>query len=79
MRTGKSVPIAGWLAFGVLVMSGRLALAQLTDDDIGALRARAQAEGWSFEVGKSRATDRPLDELCGLKRPADWRERARFA
>ena len=78
MHTGKTVPVAGCLVFGMLVMSASLALAQLTDEDIEGLKARARAEGWSFEVGRNPATEQPLEALCGLKRPADWREGARF-
>ena len=28
--------------------------------------------GWTFTVGQTSASDRPLSELCGLVPPADW-------
>jgi len=49
------------------------ALAQLSSDDIAALRERGKIEGWTFSVGESEATRRPLHELCGLVVPEDWR------
>lgn len=54
------------------------AVAQLTDTEIAALQERGAREGWTFEVGKTSATDRPLGELCGLVIPENWREGASF-
>jgi len=54
------------------------AAAQLTDEDIEALRKRGEAEGWTFTVGHNGATRWSLDQLCGLVKPSDWREGARF-
>ncbi|UCF34832.1 MAG: hypothetical protein JSV78_05910, partial [Phycisphaerales bacterium] len=48
------------------------AFAQLTPEDIEALRRRGEVEGWTFTVGESEATRRPLDELCGLVVPPEW-------
>ena len=42
-----------------------VAQAQLTEFDIQNLRKRGQIEGWTFTVGESEATHRPLSELCG--------------
>jgi len=69
-----------WAALGaaLLVVAAGLALAQLTDEDIAALNARAAAEGWSFRVARNPATQRSIDELCGLKKPDNWRQGARF-
>ncbi len=53
-------------------------LAQLTDAEIDSLQARADREGWSFEVAKNPATDYSLDQLCGLVEPENWRENAPF-
>ncbi|MDH4156728.1 MAG: thrombospondin type 3 repeat-containing protein [candidate division Zixibacteria bacterium] len=55
------------------------ALAELSDDDIAALRQRGQEEGWTFTVGQNSATEYPLNDLCGLVVPEDWAERAPFA
>ena len=55
------------------------ALAQLTAADIAALQQQGQREGWTFEVGLNAATDRPLDDLCGLVVPPDWEHDARLA
>ncbi len=45
----------------------------LTRVDIEALRAKGRAKGWTFTVGHNSATDRSLDELCGLIIPPDWK------
>jgi len=51
---------------------------QLTDEDIAALEAEGAARGWTFTVGRNSATELPLDQLCGLEEPDNWREGARF-
>jgi len=50
------------------------ALAQLTDEDIAALREQGKREGWTFEVGHNEATRYSLEQLCGTVVPADWVE-----
>jgi len=55
-----------------------LAPADFAADELADLRARGAAEGWTFTVGNNAATDRPLEALCGLIVPEDWREGARF-
>jgi len=47
----------------------------LTQADIEALQAVGRAEGWTFRVGHNTATDRSLDDLCGLVIPPDWEPR----
>ena len=54
------------------------ATAQLTNEDIEALRERAIEEGWTFEVGENEATQYSLDQLCGLIIPDNWQETAPF-
>ena len=54
------------------------AYAQLSTADIEALRRQGEAEGWTFEVGPSEATQVPLEQLCGAVEPANWREHAVF-
>jgi C1A family cysteine protease len=54
------------------------AWAQLSSEDIAALRERGRAEGWTFTVGENQATRYPLESLCGLVEPADWRDKGRF-
>ncbi len=46
--------------------------------DIEALQRQAEEEGWTFTVGENPATRFPLEQLCGLKEPPDWRKTARF-
>ena len=80
--SGEKAPQAGMRAVG-LALCALLALplaasAQLSSEDITALRERGQAEGWTFTVGENSATGRCLDELCGAVLPPDWRERGRF-
>ena len=54
------------------------------DDDalmarIAAERARGEEEGWTFTIGVTPASARPMDELCGLVVPDDWWVGARFS
>ncbi len=68
-----------WLVAGVmgLLLTGA-ASAQLSKEDIEALRKRGEAEGWTFTVGENDATRRPLSQLCGLVEPLGWEEEARW-
>lgn len=52
--------------------------AQLTAEDIDALRQQAQDEGWTFSVGYTPACDYSMEQLTGLVVPQNWRETARF-
>jgi len=62
----------------VLLTTTSAALGQLSEQDIAALRARGEAEGWTFTVGPNPATALPLSDLCGAVEPPDWRIDARF-
>jgi len=56
----------------LIVLLAPLAFAQdggLTAKDIDALRQQGEREGWTFTVGESEATQRPLEELCGVVIP----------
>ena len=55
------------------LLSTDSALAQLSSEDIEALRQRGIEEGWTFEVGESEATSYSLDQLCGLVIPDNYR------
>jgi hypothetical protein len=44
------------------------------DAEIQRLRAQGQREGWTFTVGKTSVSDIPLEQLCGLKIPDNWRQ-----
>ena len=46
--------------------------AQLSDDDIEALRKQGEDEGWTFAVGQNEATKYSLGELCGTVEPENW-------
>jgi C1A family cysteine protease len=67
---------------GLVLGSGLIwaapAWAQLTAADIDALQAQGEREGWTFTVGESDATRRPLSELCGFVAPDNWWVGARF-
>ena len=57
------------LVCGLAVMTlwAFCAFGQLSSDDIAALRAQGEREGWTFTVSENGATSRPLDSLCGFK------------
>ncbi|MDY7109411.1 MAG: C1 family peptidase, partial [Planctomycetota bacterium] len=54
------------------------AVGQLTPEDIEALRARGEREGWTFTVGENPATHRPRHHLCGAVEPPGWWLKGRF-
>ena len=77
-QTGRRL-CSAWLVAGLVVCgSAGTALAQLSSEDIAALRAQGETEGWTFTVGENEATRRPSHELCGLVLPPDWQLKGRF-
>jgi len=62
----------------LLAATSTAAYAQLTPEDIDALRLRGMEEGWTFTVGENPATEYPLEQLCGAVEPPDWRDGAIF-
>ena len=77
-RTGRRTRRAALATWLVLCGSAAPALAQLSAEDLAALTERGRAEGWTFTVGPSEATTRPLHELCGAVQPTDRLTGARF-
>lgn len=66
-------------ALVVFILFGyQFAAGQLSSEDIAALQQRAAEEGWTFTVGENSATQYSLDQLCGMKEPDNWREKAVF-
>lgn len=60
------------LALGLLLCAAAIpSRAQLTDEDIAALRERGEREGWTFEIGHNGATGYSLSQLCGTVVPPD--------
>ena len=76
-RCGGAARLALQITF-VGVLLGQPAVAQLSGEDIEALRKQGEAEGWTFTVAENEATRRPSHELCGAVVPADWWVNARF-
>lgn len=70
-RMGRACLVGGLVLWGL----GGQAMAQLSPEDIAALRERGKAEGWTFTVGENGATRYSLDQLCGTIEPADRPER----
>ncbi|HPO15780.1 MAG TPA: C1 family peptidase [Candidatus Hydrogenedentes bacterium] len=62
---------------GIVVSSP--AMAQLSSEDIAALRAEGQAKGWTFTVGENSATKRSVSELAGYVVPEDKEQMLREA
>jgi hypothetical protein len=77
MRGRRFYYLIAMIVFCGLLISADLAMAQLSDDDIAALRERGEKEGWTFTVGRNPATEIPLDELCGaVEPPPGFKEKA---
>jgi len=57
----------------VLMLVAPAAIAQLTQEDIDAMRERGKQEGWTFEVRLSEVNSKyPLEQMCGFKKPDNW-------
>jgi hypothetical protein len=71
-----------YCTFAVLLLAAfvgpKAAWAQLTAEDIQALKTQGEREDWTFEVGENDATKYPLKQLCGLVVPDKWWEGAAF-
>lgn len=50
----------------------------LSDDDILSIQAQIEADGLCFTVGKNSATEKSIDQLCGLIVPDDWQDDVEF-
>jgi hypothetical protein len=67
------------LMLSLLVLwSGTIFAQGLSSADISALKKQGEMEGWTFTVGENSATNRSLEELCGLVEPEGWWINARF-
>ncbi len=66
------------VALSLMLSIALPAAAQLTEKDIAVMQQRIAEEGLGFEVGLNDATQYPLEQLCGLKEPPNWRDSARF-
>jgi len=62
----------------LLIVSAQPGYAQLSKEDITALRQQGEAEGWTFDVGANDATQYSLEDLCGFRVPDNWQDSARF-
>ncbi len=65
------------LALTLLFAPGEV-LARLSKTQIDSLQAEAKVQGWTFTVSQNPATEYDIDQLCGLKEPANWRQGAPF-
>jgi C1A family cysteine protease len=79
----KIMKIYGGMAkYGFLFSLGLLftlsASAQLSERDIAQMKNQAKSSDWTFTVGETPATSKPISELCGLSAPKKWKEGARF-
>lgn len=72
--------LAGWtalFALALLLAPGET-FAKLSKAQIDSLQNEAKLQGWTFQVSQNPATQYDLDQLCGLKEPANWRQGAPF-
>jgi len=82
MDSHRGMPIIKSIIFAIIIVPalwpffGSLAMAQLTSDNITDLQKQAVEHGWTFTVTENPATKYPLEQLCGLKTPDNWRELA---
>jgi len=70
----------GYITTLLLTLSVLSALAsgQSHEEILATLRDQGSEQGWTFTVDENGATDRSIDELCGLVAPDGWRQDARF-
>ena len=62
----------------IQLLTAGVAHAQMSREDIEALRRRGEREGWTFEIGENWATRNSSARLCGLVRAENWEETACF-
>jgi len=67
MRFAQNSSTRAYGAIALLVSV--VATAQVSDDELAALQARAEGEGWTFAVGRTPESRIPLEDLCGLTPP----------
>jgi C1A family cysteine protease len=48
------------------------------ENELQRLRAQGQEEGWTFTVGQTSVSDKPLSAITGLKIPKQWWKNAPF-
>ena len=68
----------GVMALTIVWCVAESGFAQLSPEQLDALRERGEKEGWSFTVGENPATRMPIEQLCGLVPPENWWEDAPF-
>ncbi len=66
------------LAALAMMLSTADTQAQVDDTDLRMLTEQAQADGWTFTVGPTSVTHKPLEAICNLQEPVDWQATARF-
>jgi C1A family cysteine protease len=66
-----------WIAFGLCQEVDETQAPQKIQELIKDLRLEIQDEGYSFTVGYNPALNYTLSQLCGLKEPADWWQKAK--
>jgi len=75
----KKNKIAVWiLAFFLSFVFSATVQANLSVQDIQNLRVELKAQGATFKVGTNSATERDINELCGLVPPENWWVNAPF-
>jgi C1A family cysteine protease len=65
-----------WVVLALLLAGANVALAQLTAEDIEALRNQGEREGWTFTVDLNGACKYPLEKLCTFFQPEGWEKLA---
>ena len=46
----------------------------VSDKELKELNMLSRISKWTFTTGRTSATNRPIEELCGLIKPDDWKE-----
>gem|GEM_PF-1471389 len=64
--------LAGFLAIFLSFVFATSVSAKLSAQDINKLRVDLEAQGATFTIGPNPATERDLNELCGLVPPKNW-------
>ena len=77
-RSCLAYAIATLLIPALILGSTAVALAQLTPQDIQALKKQGEMEGWTFKVTENEATRYALDDLCGFFKPDGWEKLTRW-
>ncbi len=76
MKTVTSIRLI--LTFATVLILSSAAFSQIGRVAISDMQDQIERSGGTFTVSENEATKYPLEQICGMKEPADWKSGANF-